>query len=212
MFKARVIKQSPACAASSLSTSSVAKQAQIVRAERLQAQEAADKLLQEAQARADRLLEEARHEADRQRESAQREGYEAGIAQAARQAVSIAIAEAELDQRHQLRSVELARALAERIVGRSIELAPNLIEEMAEAALAEVRGARRIRFVVHPNHQQALRDALSSAQLGPMVVEVASDAGLGPADFELHTDVGRLDARLDTRLQALTRALLENLE
>lgn len=187
------------------------RRATIVRRERLEALEQAKAILAEARAASEKLRADAQREAEQLRAEAEQRGYEAGMARALADAVRFAIKEEQLDHRQLERSVQMARLIAERLMGRQLETDPAAVADMACAALAEVRGARQVRFVAHPDDVQVIRQALPADALSPMLVEVVAGEHLARGDFELRTDAGRLDASLGPRLTALVRALAENL-
>ena len=108
-------------------------------------------------------------------------------------------------------AVVLARKMAEKIIGRAVDLDPSVMGEIAGQALAASRargGAVVLR--VHPDdlaaieqsRAQWLRRIASAAS-----VRVVADASVGRDGCVVETPVGRLDARLQTQLDALERAL-----
>jgi len=105
----------------------------------------------------------------------------------------------------------LARKMAEKIVGRAVDLDPSVMGEIAGQALAASRargGAVVLR--VHPDdlaaieqsRAQWLRRIASAAS-----VRVVADASVGRDGCVVETPVGRLDARLQNQLDALERAV-----
>jgi len=115
-------------------------------------------------------------------------------------------AEADLD-----RSVTLAVALAERLVGAALALDEKLVASLAKQALAESRGARRATIDASPADVEALRENLAMLPLAPASIEVRADAKLARGELRLHTDLGTLDAKLHPRLERLAAALRDAL-
>jgi flagellar assembly protein FliH len=105
----------------------------------------------------------------------------------------------------------LARKMAEKIVGRAVDLDPSIMGEIAGQALAASRargGAVVLR--VHPDDLAAIEQTRAQwlhrmASLAS--VRVVADASVGRDGCVVETPVGRLDARLQTQLDALERAL-----
>lgn len=184
---------------------------QVLRRERLEALEQAQAIVAEAKAKAEQLRVEAEQQVGALRAEAERQGYETGLAGALADTLRVAIQQEQLDRLGLERSVQMARLIAERIVGRHLDSDPSAVAEMAQAALAEVRGARQVRFVVHPGDVPTVTAALPPDVTSPMLVEVVAGEHLARGDFELRTDAGRLDASLGTRLAALMQAITENL-
>ncbi len=186
--------------------------ADIVRRERLLALEEAHEIRSQALAEAEQIRADTRVLVEQLRRDAERTGYEAGLAQAVVDRSRIALREEQLDQRALARSIEIARLLAERLVGRSIEVDDSTVLDMAHAVLTEVRGAREICFVAHPEDAKLLSQALQKDTVSPIPISVQASDELARGDFHLRTDGGVLKASLGERLDVLARALSESME
>jgi flagellar biosynthesis/type III secretory pathway protein FliH len=116
------------------------------------------------------------------------------------------VAERDLD-----RTVSMAAALAERLVGASLDVAPAKIALLAKQALAEARGARRIVIDAHPEDAATLSRHVSELGFPADAIEVRPNAALARGDLTLHTDLGILDAKLPARLEHLAAALRDAL-
>jgi flagellar biosynthesis/type III secretory pathway protein FliH len=103
--------------------------------------------------------------------------------------------------------VSLSVALAERLVGATLELHPDRISSLARGVLAEARGARRAVIDCHPIDAETLRKCLGDAGLPLDSVDVVADETLARGSLRLHTDLGTLDAQLAPRLDRLAAAL-----
>jgi flagellar biosynthesis/type III secretory pathway protein FliH len=105
----------------------------------------------------------------------------------------------------------LARKMAEKIIGRAVELDPSVMGEIAGQALAASRargGAVVLR--VHPDDLSAVdraRSQWSQRIVAAADVRVVADDSVGRHGCVVETPVGRLDARLQTQLDALERAM-----
>lgn len=105
----------------------------------------------------------------------------------------------------------LARKMAEKIVGRAVDLDPSILGEIVGQALVASRarvGAVVLR--VHPEDLVAIEQ--TRAQWMRRIattasVRVVADASVGRDGCVVETPVGRLDARLQTQLDAFERAL-----
>ncbi|WP_394824160.1 FliH/SctL family protein [Pendulispora albinea] len=115
-------------------------------------------------------------------------------------------AEADLD-----RTVALAVMLAERLIGATLRVDRHRIVEMARAALAEARGARRVRIEACPLDAEELRSNLSAFGLPPECIDIQENPELASGSLSLHTDLGSLDARLSPQLERLATALRDAL-
>jgi flagellar biosynthesis/type III secretory pathway protein FliH len=105
----------------------------------------------------------------------------------------------------------LARKMAEKIVGRAVELEPSVMGEIAAQALAASRAqGGRVVLRLHPDDRAALermRPNWPTKIAAAANVQVVADASVGRHGCVVETPVGRLDARLQTQLDALERAL-----
>jgi type III secretion protein L len=106
-------------------------------------------------------------------------------------------------------AVVLARRMAAKIIGHAVEVSPEVMGEIAVQALAATRarsGAVVLR--VHPDDQSAVEQAREGWGTGALAVRLVADPAVGRHGCVVETPAGRVDARLDTQLAALERALL----
>lgn len=176
------------------------------------AEERARAIVSEAEERAKRLLEGAARAAGDARLAAEAEGRADGIAAVAAKAVALAALEARADERALARSVELARLLAERLLGEELRQDPARIAAIARRALGEARGARRVRVVAHPDDAAQLEAVRKSLGAKLEVLEIAVDPGRAPGNLRLETEIGVLDAALAPQLDRLAQKLHESLK
>ena len=108
-------------------------------------------------------------------------------------------------------AVVLARKMAEKIVGHTIDLDPVVMREIAARALAAAKpGNDPVMLRVHPEDLALIEGTRSELLAGAAAkadVRVVADASVGRHGCIVETAVGRLDARLQTQLDALERAL-----
>ena len=115
--------------------------------------------------------------------------------------------EEERAERDLERAIQLATLLAERLVGGALELDSARVVAMARAALAELRGARKVTIDANPLDADALRVHLEESPLPGAAVDVRVDPALARGALVVHTDLGTLDARLRPQLERLAQAL-----
>lgn len=176
-----------------------------------QAGERAAAILADARAEVEALRRDAERELERLREDASRGGHAEGMARAAatllhaeaRRDGWLAAAEAEV--------VDLALEVARRLVGRELALDPGAVRAGAEAAVGAARGRRRATLRLHPAAAAALRgeEGPLAALGGLPSLELVSDPALAPGDAVVEAEGGAVDARLEVRLDAFRRALVE---
>jgi flagellar biosynthesis/type III secretory pathway protein FliH len=101
--------------------------------------------------------------------------------------------------------------MAEKIVGRVLELHPSLLAEIAAGALGASRArGGPVTLRLHPADLALVERERPRliARLAPSVeLRLVADEVVGRAGCIVETAAGRLDARLATQLDALERAL-----
>jgi flagellar biosynthesis/type III secretory pathway protein FliH len=171
----------------------------------------AERVVQAATERAEAILAHAHAQAlSAGAEAAKQAGAEADARLAARW-IALRAAEGKRLEGDADRVIPVAVALAERLLGATLELAPERIAAIAAGVLAEARGARRAVITAHPLDAEALRAHLVVPGLDARDVEVRTDEGLARGALRLHTDVGIIDAQLSPRLERLADAIRDAL-
>jgi type III secretion protein L len=170
----------------------------------------AERLLTDARAQAAELLAAAHAEAERVRSNAAGEGRERGLAAitellAGARALA---ARAQADAEGELRA--LAVRIAERILGRELALRPDAVIEVAAEALKLSGEARTLEVRVHPDDLAALergRPRLVERCHAAQAATFRGDERVARGGCIVETELGIIDARLSTQLEALERAL-----
>ena len=172
-------------------------------------------VVMDARAQAAAILDDARARAVAERAEARRQGLEEGRAEgAAALAGLLAAGRAEVDAmlaRVEPAALAIAARMAEKIVGRAVELDPTLMAAIAAEALAACRtrdGLVRLR--VHPEDLAAVTSSLAALAEplgGDAALELVADDSVDRHGCVVDPSVGRVDARLSTQLAALSRAL-----
>lgn len=169
----------------------------------------AERIMREACAAADGILADARASGAILARDAVREAREHELARVAAELLALRVDEERRADRHLDRTIEIAALLAERIVGDTLALDPTRVAALAQGALRETRGARRIRIEACSDDVAALEAMLDVLGEGLVTIEVASELTRG--SLVVHTELGRVDARLAPQLGRLAEALRETL-
>lgn len=164
-----------------------------------------------AEERARTILTLAQERAEEAIARAKADGYADGFAQFAAQSMRLVEREAHADEASLDRTVELAKLLAERLLGHALSVSPGEIVSLAREALGEARGARRIRIYANPTEAEILSHVMTEVDPDGRVHAVVPDPSLRPGDLRLETDVGTVDARLRPGLAKLAARLREAL-
>ena len=103
--------------------------------------------------------------------------------------------------------VQLALAIARRIVHREVSLDPDLLLAMARVALERLGETAQVTVRLHPEDYAAAR-AERVSELAGSNVAIVADARLSRGACRVESDMGLLDAGIDAQLQEVGRALL----
>jgi type III secretion protein L len=179
--------------------------------EDLEAHLNAERIVQEAHAQADAILVHARKQGVVTAEVALGEAQAEADTRLTARWIALRQAESRRLGDDADRVLTVAVALAERLVGATLELDPTRIATLASGVLAEARGARRAVIHAHPLDAEVLRTHLVASSLDAQSVAIESDETLARGALRLHTDVGIIDARLASRLDRLADALRDAL-
>ena len=183
----------------------------VVRREVLEAAERARTLIATAEARAAALIGDAERATTELRLRVETEARADAAAKIAARALALRHHEARADERALDRCVELARLLAERLLGESLRVAPEQVVALARQALAEARGARRITLVAHPDDAKLLAISLPTLGLDAATAQVREDPARSRGNLRIETEIGILDAELAPQLERLALKLRESL-
>jgi flagellar assembly protein FliH len=106
--------------------------------------------------------------------------------------------------------VQLALAIARRVIHREVAADPDALRGLVIAALEKLQGQEISRVKVHPSHVATVKAGLQQALSGG-VVEVIADSSheLGSVIFE--TTRGNLDASVNSQLQEIERGLTDRM-
>ncbi|NMB16869.1 MAG: hypothetical protein GX980_07125, partial [Firmicutes bacterium] len=200
--------------------------AQIIKA----ARERARALLESAQARAVAIVAEAADKAAEKEETAFRQGYQRGLAEGKKQflaqiegqleklemilqeAVSVRQAAMELAEED---LIKLSLLIAEKIVRKEIQLDSEVAKRVLTEAISYLGGATKIFVRVNRRDLPTLEegeDEIRRLFLEAKAITFVEDESIQPGGCIIETDLGRIDARLETRLDLMKKELLEVME
>src|SRR5712691_2073332 len=103
--------------------------------------------------------------------------------------------------------VQLALAVARRVVRREVSLDQDLLIAMARVALDRLGDSASVTVRLHPEEFEAT-SAARTAQFTGTNVTVVADARVGRGGCRVESDFGVMEAGVDGQIQELARALL----
>ena len=187
----------------------------IIGRETVEAKSEASDILEDARAQAQSLIDAASTEAEALREKAKNEGRQEGIDQGATEVAQIIkrMTEHQQEQEAQVlpQLLKLVRKMAEKVIGSELEQRPEALVGMIKRTLHDkARQRRSLLLRVNPadlevvrNERHRLMDALVRAS----DLAIREDDDISPGGVVIETEAGTIDARLETQLDALERAM-----
>lgn len=172
------------------------------------AQDEAQALLAQARQEAEQLREQARADAERLRQEAREDGLRQAALEWHRQQTGRVIDKAQMVQGMHEKLATIVTAAVERIVHTEQR------EALYQRALRSVRGlaqgasalALRVNTADY-EHAQAAIESLKALQVHGLHIEVSVDPALPPGGCVFESEVGILDASLQTQLDGLRAAM-----
>lgn len=173
--------------------------------------------LASARAAAEREAGELRAHA---REQGYREGLEAARAESESllRALGEALAAAEAERARCADAVErdaldLALALAEKVLGAAVEVRPEVVVDVVEGSLRRLVERERVVVLVHPDDVELVRAAADSlGSLGAVErLDVQAERRVQRGGAMLRTQAGEIDARIGSQLERARELLVAEL-
>jgi flagellar assembly protein FliH len=160
-----------------------------------------------ARTEAEAIVARASADALGAREAAILEGREVGAAALAAAWMRLRSDEARALAAREQEILAIARALAERLIGRALSIDPDLVLSLAREALSAVARARRVTLFVHPDDAEPLRRQIAALGLEQASIEVSVDPTRSRGNLRAETDLGTVDSDVGLRLDRLVAAL-----
>lgn len=161
-------------------------------------------------AEAKKIIAEAKHEAERLRNQAVVEGRERGLASVT-ELLTVARVQTMRTQREIREDLRvLAVRIAERILGRELAQNPDVVLDLVGEALSQAGAPREVVVRCHPDDLKALergRPRLIERCARAHAVVFRTDPTIARGSCVVETELGTIDARLPTQLDAIERAL-----
>ena len=179
--------------------------------EAVEASLAAKRIVEDAGREAARILERAREEATHAAEVAAREAREGETAKLAAGFLALRVREEREAEADLERASDLARVLAERLLGEALDADPTRVVALARQALQEARGARTSVIEASPLDVDTLRSHVLDLSLPKGAIDIKVDPSLSRGSLRIHTNLGSLDAQLTPQLERLAKALRDAL-
>lgn len=166
-----------------------------------------------AQSEAAQLRARAQRDAEQLRSQAYAEGYAAGRAEAAKQMFDLARMQAALKRKTERDTLQAVLLVAAELMGSTLQAEPEKILGLLAPHLTRMQRAAQLVLRVHPDdadwlaqHERALKELCELSQLEGSL-ELRPDPTLTRGGCCIESNLGDLDARVETRLALLAAAL-----
>jgi type III secretion protein L len=170
----------------------------------------AERMLAEARAEAERTRADAEQEVERLHAKATAEGRERGLAAVTELLAGARVVAARSRSGAEAELRTLAVRIAEKILGRELSLRPDAVVDVAAEALRLTGEPREVLLRVNPDDLAALergKPRLVEKCRTASAVSFRADEKVGRGGCIVETELGVVDARLSTQLEAIERAL-----
>jgi type III secretion protein L len=175
------------------------------------ASQEANQIRAHAEDEAHEILSEALRKAQGIFDAARENGYQSGVAQWYEALGTAWKARDDYLAGNETALLKLAVRIAEKLVGQELHIAPDSIAGIVSEALRSVRRAKSFTVQAHPADIPALQERLSALGIpagAAREIQIVPNASLSRGDCIIETDIGIIDARLETQLKNMERALI----
>lgn len=164
-------------------------------------------IIAEARREAEQIQIRAQQAADDIRLQAEARARAEALALVVSQAVQFAKRENQRARSSLDQAVDLATLLAERLLGEELKLQPARVAHLAQQALREAAGARRVTIVANPGDAAQLRATLTPASTELEDIQIKEEPGLAAGHLRVETELGVIEAELKGQLRRLATQL-----
>jgi flagellar biosynthesis/type III secretory pathway protein FliH len=197
--------------ADSVSDKVVVSSPKVLKREVYEATREASDVVALAQEKARQIIEEALREQDSIRERARQEGNAQGLAEWNRVLTAANQRADELTNSWEETMLRLSVRVAEKIIGEQLRVHPETIVEIIREVIKNIRPGKRLTIQVNQaDAQQAraridrIKDGLSTSS----EIEIVASGSVSPGGCLIESELGIIDARLETQLKCLEEALV----
>jgi len=186
----------------------------IVKNQIITARAEAAQILEEAEAFAAEIRREALEETSILRDRAYREGMEKSLAEFEQNLLEALEIRERVWRETERDLLRLAVRLAEKIIGREIKTDKKTVTEMVAAALQNARQQEKLTVRVNPSDLSLIEEEREKflPSTRARFIDFVADPRVSSGGCLIESEVGTIDARLETQLRVLERALLAQSE
>lgn len=158
---------------------------------------------------AEEILQKIHEERERERKKGQDEGRQKGLAEVSQKIVAATHEKERLFRDIERDIIRLTYDIAEKIIGRDLHEREGAVVDLIRQALHASIG-QKVVILVNPQdldvvkrNQQSLMQALDASK----TIQIRADDKVAPKGCLIDTEIGTIDAQLETQLSAVRKAL-----
>lgn len=169
-------------------------------------------LIAQAQEKARQIVEEAQRECERVREQARQEGQTQGLAEWNDILVRMRQHADEMAKNWEENMLHLSIEIARKIIGQELHQHPDTILAIIREVLKTTRVGKRLILQVNESQADYVRSQVQQLKqfLGGGDIEVVASTAVEAGGCMIDSELGIIDARLDTQLKCLEEALVRH--
>jgi type III secretion protein L len=197
--------------AESVSDKVVVSSPKVLKREVYEATREASDVVALAQEKARQLIEEALREQDSIRERARQEGNAQGLAEWNRVLTAANQRADELTNSWEETMLRLSVRVAEKIIGEQLRVHPETIVGIIREVMKNIRPGKRLTIQVNQADAQQARARIDRIKDGLSTssdIEIVASGSVSPGGCVIDSELGIIDARLETQLKCLEEALV----
>jgi type III secretion protein L len=183
----------------------------LIQAEVYEASQVAKDIVEKAQHQAEELISKAAEERERVLKEAQDTGYQEGLAKATEYIVKAKEFYQRTAENGKNELKALAVKIAEKIVGRTLEGDPEIINDVVSQAIRTLRQQKNVTVRCNEDDLRILKKNEKEfvEQMGQGgVINFVEDAKIARGGCMIESEVGIVDARLETQLKTIQKILM----
>ena len=180
----------------------------------LEAESEAKRIVAEARSYARQICEKAEETAAQTLEAARLKGEEKALEKYEESLLAAARARETVIDSCESDLLELSVRIAEKILGRELSANTAAVGDIIETALKHAKQRQKLTIRVNPNDLSAAQSEMDrfSAVSKARFIDIVADPRVGSGGCLIESEVGTVDARLETQFRVLERALLSRAE
>lgn len=187
--------------------------AQVLKAEEYAAVVDATKLLEAAREEANLIRQEALQEFEKQKKAGYKEGLEIGKAEVSEKMLDCVTQSAVYFSKLEDVLIDLVMRILRKVIGEFDH--KDVVESVVKRALESTRNETQVTVRVSPNQAEQLQtkvESLTSAYPKIQVLSIQPDARIPEDGCVLETEMGVVDASLETQFKAIEKSFIKSMK